>query len=124
MKNADTTAVAVILSMHHHTDTDTLLQIVNYTGLCNSAVIIQARFRGYRSRKYFKHRFTHNWGQLLRLVDPEDLYTIEPYELVRQEWRNDADAWIFSMQQTDSEHTLQAIRQECADGRWGEKAVH
>ena len=102
-------------------DVDTLRDIVKSTELHRLATVIQTCFRGYRYRKYYKHRFVRGWPQLMRLVDPENLYVIEPYELVRQEWKNDIDAWIFSMQQPTSEQTLGEIEQECINGEWGEK---
>lgn len=112
---------AAIISMYHHVGIDILLDITNCTELHRSATVIQTCFRGYKCRKYFKHRFVCGWAQLLRLVDPEDLYMIEPYELVRQEWKNDVDAWIVSMQRPNSQDTLDEIGQECIDGYWGEK---
>lgn len=116
--------VAIILSIYRHMNIDTLHEIATITKLHRLATLIQTCFRGYRCRQYFKHRFVRNWGQLMRLVDPENLYTIEPYELVRQEWKNDIDAWIFSMKQPNSKQTFEEIEKECINGEWGEKKIY
>ena len=118
--NLSCSTVSVILALRRELCTDVASRVALRTRDNTAALVIQRVFRGFRCRRYYRHRFTKEWKQMVDCVGLSPLLLLEPFSHIRTEWTIDSRAWVYSMKQPSMPGTVEAIKQECKCGYWGE----